>query len=761
MSILTLTAGQPNVIDLSKIYEAIENKEIGLPIFQRAYLWSDEEKRLLLKSLAANLTIGSIILWHPVNEVGMPFKNIDGFELPDHPEYLILDGQQRMTFLSNLYREAESGQQQKGSYEYYFRFDTKASFNIDIYSEKVQSHCSRPKNSDKDSINIKRLIKSGIDEIRPLLTAEEITILQSFLVRLKGKINVYAINEDRSHALYLYQTCNMSGKQLKKLDIVEAVLSNRYKDLMKDINRFSNEISLNAQGYKQFKDFNDSLLLRLVSTKLSFKFETYPKIGSDAVFDIFNPTYYPEYGRNVAPLTESAVKKTWSDVKSCIKLFKGFLQSELFYRGSDSMTLPSTVISILFIDKYKGEFESDFSKRSKFYHWFLLNTLHNHYSGKSTNSKVDADIKAVMTSVSFDGCIGILLDNIVKNLQLSSREELLIEQKYFGVYGDERPEVANGEIWKNSEKLRVLKQMMWLNACRQGARDWKTDLLLEKFDKIEVHHIFPKSQFNQAHWKERFNKLIDHPLNFAFITKRSNQIISKTPAELYLPILFEDFEKQVELQRQGIKQSLVNKNDLKRDNFFHWLKDRSKHLTNQLNTMLEEIREGKAAEQPNSPEQEFLLNGKETDLIEFKSTFGFNLKENRLDDVMEFEIIKAVNAFANNRGGYLYIGVDDQGKVIGLQNDLDAFGIDLDKLQNRIQQRCREAFEDYKTDIVDPRLLEINGEYVIVIKVHKALNSPNAAIKTPKKKFLQHYKVGPNQRLAFIRKNARSETRLI
>jgi len=117
MSILTLTAGQPNVIDLSKIYEAIENKEIGLPIFQRAYLWSDEEKRLLLKSLAANLTIGSIILWHPVNEVGMPFKNIDGFELPDHPEYLILDGQQRITFLSNLYREAESGQQQKGSYE--------------------------------------------------------------------------------------------------------------------------------------------------------------------------------------------------------------------------------------------------------------------------------------------------------------------------------------------------------------------------------------------------------------------------------------------------------------------------------------------------------------------------------------------------------------------------------------------------------------------------------------------------------------------
>jgi len=85
----------------------------------------------------------------------------------------------------------------------------------------------------------------------------------------------------------------------------------------------------------------------------------------------------------------------------------------------------------------------------------------------------------------------------------------------------------------------------------------------------------------------------------------------------------------------------------------------------------------------------------------------------------------------------------------------------LDKLQNRIQQRCREAFENYKTDILDPRTIEIEGKTVIVIKVHKALNSPNAAIKTPKKRFLQYYKVGPNQRLAFIRKNARSETRLI
>ena len=758
---LNLTAGVPNTVELTSLYEAIGDKQIGLPVFQRSYLWTDEEKKLLLKSLAANLTIGSIILWNPVGEPNMPIKKIDGFELPDNPEYLILDGQQRMTFLSNLYREAESGLQFKGSYEYYIRFDTNASFDLDIYSEKVQIECSRPKNSDKDSINIKRLIKSGIDEINPKLSLEQALVLQGFLTRLNGKINVYVINARRSHALYLYQTCNMSGKQLKKLDIVEAVLSNKYKDLMKDIERFGKDISLNAQGHKQFKIFSESLLLRLVSSKLSFKFETYPKIGSDAVFDIFRPKYFPKYNKKAEPLTEQVVKKTWSDVKSCVRLFKHYLQQDLYYRGSDAMSLPSTVISILFIDKYKNDFDSDYSKRSKFYYWYLLNTLHNHYSGKSTNSKVDADINTVMISASYDGCIEHLLDNIVKSLQVNSRNDLCIKEKYFGVFGNERPEVISGEIWMYSEKLRVLQQMMWLNACRLGARDWKTDLLLEKYDKIEVHHIFPKSQFSQSNWKTRFNKLIDHPLNFAFITKRSNQIISKTTAEVYLPVLFEDFEKQKELQKQGIKQALVNRNELKRDNFFKWLKARSEHLSFQLNEMLEEIRDGKAATQPSSPEEEFLKLGKETDLIEFKSTFGYNLNENRLDDVIEFEIIKAINAFANARGGYLYIGVADDGTILGLDKDLLAFNENVDKLLNRIQQRCREAFEDYRSDILDPKLLVVNGLQVVVIKVHKALKSPNAAIKTPKKKFLLRYNVGPNQRLAFKRMNTRCEHRLI
>jgi len=554
----------------------------------------------------------------------------------------------------------------------------------------------------------------------------------------------------------------MSGKQLKKLDIVEAVLSNRYRDLMKEIGRFSDEICKNSQGYNQFKPvFSESHLLRFVSTKLSYRYETFPKIGAYAVFDIFNPKYYPTYGKPADKLTEAAVRKTWSEVKTCATLFKNFLQSELYYRGSDAMNLPSTVLSLLIISKYTKSFETDFQKRSKFYYWYLLNTLHNHYSGKSTNSKVDADIIAIMTSKTMEGCIDKLLTNMLNNLQLDSLNDLKVSPNYFGISGKERPEIVNGDNWKNSEKLRVLKQMMWINACRKGARDWKTDMLLEKFDKIEVHHIFPKGQFNQTNWKSRYNKLIDHPLNFAYITKRSNRIISKTPAEEYLPVLWEDFEKQIELQRQGIKQSLASKANLKRDNFFRWLQSRAEHMANELNSMLDEIRDCQAPDQPKSPELEYLLAAKETDLIEFKSTFGFNLKENRLDDVMEFEIIKAVNAFANNRGGYLYIGVDDNGSVLGLQNDLLAFGDDLDKLQNRIQQRCREAFENYKTDILDPRTIEIEGKTVIVIKVHKALNSPNAAIKTPKKRFLQYYKVGPNQRLAFIRKNARSETRLI
>lgn len=55
--------------------------------------------------------------------------------------------------------------------------------------------------------------------------------------------------------------------------------------------------------------------------------------------------------------------------------------------------------------------------------------------------------------------------------------------------------------------------------------------------------------------------------------------------------------------------------------------------------------------------------------VEFKETYNFDIKNNIKNNERTFDILKAVNAFLNAEGGYLYIGVNDSGTCIGLERD--------------------------------------------------------------------------------------------
>ncbi len=64
-----------------------------------------------------------------------------------------------------------------------------------------------------------------------------------------------------------------------------------------------------------------------------------------------------------------------------------------------------------------------------------------------------------------------------------------------------------------------------------------------------------------------------------------------------------------------------------------------------------------------------LIKAGETNKIEFKSSFRTNLHTKQFDKKMEFGILKTITAFLNTKGGNLLIGVDDSGRILGLEND--------------------------------------------------------------------------------------------
>ena len=64
-----------------------------------------------------------------------------------------------------------------------------------------------------------------------------------------------------------------------------------------------------------------------------------------------------------------------------------------------------------------------------------------------------------------------------------------------------------------------------------------------------------------------------------------------------------------------------------------------------------------------------LIAGGESDQVEFKSTMRWNLHANKPGKEIELAWLKTVVAYLNTDGGFLFIGVKDDGEVLGLAKD--------------------------------------------------------------------------------------------
>jgi DNA-binding response OmpR family regulator len=59
----------------------------------------------------------------------------------------------------------------------------------------------------------------------------------------------------------------------------------------------------------------------------------------------------------------------------------------------------------------------------------------------------------------------------------------------------------------------------------------------------------------------------------------------------------------------------------------------------------------------------------ESDSVEFKSTLRWNLHTNKPDKRMENACLKTAAAYLNSSGGALFVGVDDEGRALGMSQD--------------------------------------------------------------------------------------------
>lgn len=89
---------------LNDLLREIKEGKIQLPDFQRGWIWDDDHIRDLLVSIARSFPIGAVMLLEAGGEVRFETRPVEGLEerVPRDraPERLILDGQQRLTTLT-------------------------------------------------------------------------------------------------------------------------------------------------------------------------------------------------------------------------------------------------------------------------------------------------------------------------------------------------------------------------------------------------------------------------------------------------------------------------------------------------------------------------------------------------------------------------------------------------------------------------------------------------------------------------------------
>jgi len=123
-----------------------------------------------------------------------------------------------------------------------------------------------------------------------------------------------------------------------------------------------------------------------------------------------------------------------------------------------------------------------------------------------------------------------------------------------------------------------------------------------------------------------------------------------------------------------------------------------------------------------------LIDGGENIKVEFKQRFSTHIK-----------IAKEIIAFANTAGGYLIIGVDDDGSIYGVRSEKG----EAELVKETVREYCQPQI-DYQIEYI-----ELFGKEIVLVKIPESDNKPHR---------IQDYKtlLDLNTAEVFIRVNDKS-----
>lgn len=107
----------------------------------------------------------------------------------------------------------------------------------------------------------------------------------------------------------------------------------------------------------------------------------------------------------------------------------------------------------------------------------------------------------------------------------------------------------------------------------------------------------------------------------------------------------------------------------------------------------------------------------ESEVVEFKSALRTNLHTNQHDKRIEHAVLKTVAAFLNTSGGTLVVGVDDSGKVIGLDHDNFKSS---DKLELHFSMLVEKDIGGQFNSCISYRTVTFGKKFVLLVRCYRS-----------------------------------------
>lgn len=525
---------------ISTILDHIDSGHMALPEFQRGYVWNRDQVRGLFDSLYKRHPVGGLLVW--ATESSTATHRGDG-TLAAGVVKLLLDGQQRMTSLYGVVR---------GKPPKFFDGNAQAFTGLRFHlGEQVFAFYQPVKMKDDPLwIDVTALLGKGSTGLGELAAQfgtnpELAPMVGEFIGRLSQLLGITDIDlniEEVTGAektldvvVDIFNRVNSGGTKLSKGDLALAKICADWpegRDAMKaKLKEWSDH------GY----NFNLDWLLRSVNTVLT----------GEAKF---------QYLHDKSPAEiQDALKRSTKHIDTCLNLIAGRLgldHDQVFF---GRFGIP---VMVRYLDQRSGTLAAQ--ERDRLLFWFVQAGMWGRFSG-STESFIDQDLAALEGE-------GAGLERLLEQLRLW--------------HGGLRVEPGHFTGWSLGARFYPV---LYLLTRMGAARDWGTGLplkaqLLGRMSRLEVHHIFPKSQLYRANYRRpEVNALA----NFCFLTKDTNiKILDRLP---------EDYFPAIEAAHPGALASQWIPNDpelWKLANFRSFLEARKTLLAAEVNARLEELLHG-------------------------------------------------------------------------------------------------------------------------------------------------------------------------